>query len=517
MARYSKDWLAAQGQDPLSWGELNPEIRGEISKRDSDRISTWTYIKQVLIKEVNPSILGAIGATKVGYITKVIKEASVDTDMRYQTYESPAHRETVYITVPTEQQNPDGTTKQEMIAKQKPIVLKSNKIPIEAAGLVIVRLPEFDSQKPIPAGFTHNMRPSQEDLCLNKTKHINTIQELAGAVYEVPPGLTLKEGYVVKVEMKMKSRPSLGGTVSEVIQTAGGQPLSVPVGPVHNISEKQCKDWANIMLAASATGDNPIPALPPITWGTEPAKFKEVVTRVNVQPAIPYTENRVRVMAFGTMPPNSPLLAKSKYGGDKAHALLIKRFDLMADAFKAATNLPVFKISDGIRKFGRSDSTVSTDIGVEGQTVFRNVSWQNKEEYEQQMIRIYGSVRVGASRIAYMSPHMTGLAIDLSWTDPARGRLPGLTSQTGRWSVRQQKTSRAFAWLKDHAHKYGFSPYKEEPWHWECLIPRENWSNGQEFIASPPFTGVMGVRIVETSRESGLATTNARFSRSKFA
>ena len=38
-----------------------------------------------------------------------------------------------------------------------------------------------------------------------------------------------------------------------------------------------------------------------------------------------------------------------------------------------------------------------------------------------------------------------------------------------------------FAWLKENAHKHGFTPYKWEPWHWEVRVPYNAWASGREF------------------------------------
>ncbi len=33
--------------------------------------------------------------------------------------------------------------------------------------------------------------------------------------------------------------------------------------------------------------------------------------------------------------------------------------------------------------------------------------------------------------------------------------------------------SEGFKWMKENAHTYGITPYKKEPWHWECVITRQ--------------------------------------------
>ena len=84
-----------------------------------------------------------------------------------------------------------------------------------------------------------------------------------------------------------------------------------------------------------------------------------------------------------------------------------------------------------------------------------------------------------------MSPHETGLAFDIG----NHGLEPVSATKS------QQKKTPAFAWLKENAHRFGITPYKHEPWHWEVLVPQANFSSGAEF--SP---GNYNVRVVETSQ-----------------
>ena len=90
-----------------------------------------------------------------------------------------------------------------------------------------------------------------------------------------------------------------------------------------------------------------------------------------------------------------------------------------------------------------------------------------------------------------MSPHETGLAFDIGnnglipETDPERGGIP----------KREQRNTTAHNWLKNNAHRFGITPLKTEPWHWEVLVPQANFSSGAEF--SP---GNYNVRVEETSQ-----------------
>ena len=57
------------------------------------------------------------------------------------------------------------------------------------------------------------------------------------------------------------------------------------------------------------------------------------------------------------------------------------------------------------------------------------------------------------------------------------------------------KKSEGFKWLKENAHKFGFSPYKYEPWHWEVLVPLQSFLTGAEF------TKDYSVRVTEKTRQ----------------
>ena len=64
------------------------------------------------------------------------------------------------------------------------------------------------------------------------------------------------------------------------------------------------------------------------------------------------------------------------------------------------------------------------------------------------------------------------------------------------------KKSEGFKWLKENAHKFGFSPYRYEPWHWELLAPLENFLSGKEF------TSDYAVRVTEKVMQHDLIGKN---------
>ena len=56
----------------------------------------------------------------------------------------------------------------------------------------------------------------------------------------------------------------------------------------------------------------------------------------------------------------------------------------------------------------------------------------------------------------------------------------GMTPRKAK--IPEMQRARFYKWLKDNAHKYGFTPYKREPWHWEVRIPYNAWASGKDFV-----------------------------------
>ena len=105
---------------------------------------------------------------------------------------------------------------------------------------------------------------------------------------------------------------------------------------------------------------------------------------------------------------------------------------------------------------------------------WRRKTYATREQYNAAMIANYGSVAEGRKWVAYQSPHMTGLAVDFG----NNGLYP--RSATNR----QQKQTPFFKWLVKNAHRFGFTPYKREAWHWEAKIPKESYASGDEFTSN---------------------------------
>jgi D-alanyl-D-alanine dipeptidase len=86
--------------------------------------------------------------------------------------------------------------------------------------------------------------------------------------------------------------------------------------------------------------------------------------------------------------------------------------------------------------------------------------WRSRREYEDYLLRNYGSVAEGKRWLAFDSPHETGLAVDLG----VGGLWPA------RRTIEQQRGQPLHRWLLGHASEHGWRPYDAEPWHWELLV-----------------------------------------------
>lgn len=91
--------------------------------------------------------------------------------------------------------------------------------------------------------------------------------------------------------------------------------------------------------------------------------------------------------------------------------------------------------------------------------------WTDRDHYNRTLLARYGSVREGRRWLAYDSPHETGLAFDLG--------THGLTPSSK--SAGYQRTLPVYLWLTQNAARYGVTPYKLEPWHWEVVVPKWQW------------------------------------------
>lgn len=162
-----------------------------------------------------------------------------------------------------------------------------------------------------------------------------------------------------------------------------------------------------------------------------------------------YVERRVRVSAYAPLPVSSPLLVAVQ-PGRRVHRVAAPLLSaLMRDAQEA----------------------LGGEIKIA--SAHRRRRWRSREHYEATLIRKYKTGHMsdaqalarGRRYLAYASPHETGLAVDFG----SHGLWP--SSKT----VAQQRRTPLHAWLVANAWLYGWHPYKAEPWHWECPLPRVNF------------------------------------------
>lgn len=148
------------------------------------------------------------------------------------------------------------------------------------------------------------------------------------------------------------------------------------------------------------------------------------------------TENRVRVRDYGAMPSNDPRLVPvpSSQLQRKLHWLAAEALARMRTACLADTGIDLLVASG-----------------------HRNHRWKGRDEYEAYLIETYGSVEKGRIWVAYDSPHETGLCVDFG---------TGGLSPNSKTAQKQKKT-KAYLWLSENAHHFGWTPYLPEPWHWE--------------------------------------------------
>lgn len=161
-----------------------------------------------------------------------------------------------------------------------------------------------------------------------------------------------------------------------------------------------------------------------------------------------YEEKRVKVKVFGTLPKSHKhLVAIPSVEGksERLHTLAAQSFGRLAEAAEQAVGVKVLAASG-----------------------WRAHKWASWAEYEKTMIAKYGSLADGRKKMAFDSPHETGLAVDFG----TGGLEPrSATSDT------QRKTP-LHKWLVEHACEFGWHPYKNEPWHWEHAVSLESYSSG---------------------------------------
>lgn len=162
-----------------------------------------------------------------------------------------------------------------------------------------------------------------------------------------------------------------------------------------------------------------------------------------------YEEKRVLVATYGTLPSNSPLLVPIPtalaHPPQRLHTLAAQGLAPMASA-------------------------VATDLGIIllGASGWRPHRWTSRAQYESVLVEKYGSVAKGRLYLAFDSPHETGLALDFG--------CGGLEPRSS--TIATQKQTPLFHWLVANADRFGWHPYKVEPWHWEFPVSLSAYHSG---------------------------------------
>jgi LAS superfamily LD-carboxypeptidase LdcB len=158
-----------------------------------------------------------------------------------------------------------------------------------------------------------------------------------------------------------------------------------------------------------------------------------------------YEEKRVTTAHYGTLLGSSPLLVAVPttpgHAPQKLHTLAAQAFTPLAAAVKSDLGIVLLCASG-----------------------WRPHRWASRAQYEQTLIEKYGSVVKGHLYLAFDSPHETGRACDFG--------CGGLEPRSA--TIAQQKQTPLFHWLVANADRFGWHPYKVEPWHWE--LPDGNQS-----------------------------------------
>jgi len=94
------------------------------------------------------------------------------------------------------------------------------------------------------------------------------------------------------------------------------------------------------------------------------------------------------------------------------------------------------------------------------------------------------------------SPHHTGRAVDLSL---------GLRNDSS--NVPALRTTAAYKWLVCNAGRFGFTPYANEPWHWEYHPPESPLPSSRLGVAEPPGTLERGIVLAALRPFVGPDTT----------
>jgi len=166
-----------------------------------------------------------------------------------------------------------------------------------------------------------------------------------------------------------------------------------------------------------------------------------------------YEEKRVTTAYYGTLPSNSPLLVPVPtapgHQPQRLHTLAAYAFQPLAIAVKHDLGITLLVASG-----------------------WRPHRWTSRAQYEMALVKKYGSVAKGRLYLAFDSPHETGLAVDFG--------CGGLEPRSS--TIETQKRTPLFHWLVANADRFGWHPYKMEPWHFEHPLNLHAYQSG---VADP--------------------------------
>ena len=192
--------------------------------------------------------------------------------------------------------------------------------------------------------------------------------------------------------------------------------------------------------------------------------FRHIIQGQGEDMAYPQ-ENRVRCSILGriTSPYDPHLISVPSIPGKHCilHWLAAKSLDLMIEGCARDTGIKLAAASG-----------------------WRPRRWPSRQKYEEFLLLNYAYlvknrtfataaarraaiIEAGDDYIAFDTPHQTGLCIDFG--------TGGLSPNTK--TIDCQRQTSAYAWLCEHAHEYGWTPYNKEPWHWEFNIAKSLWES----------------------------------------
>ena len=246
-----------------------------------------------------------------------------------------------------------------------------------------------------------------------------------------------------------------------------------------------------------------------------------------VAPPTPWKENRVRAHVYGYIDKHSPLLVnvtpslkKPNNPKSKVHVLVAKRFNAMNKAWvKHSGKAPIqllagWQPSPSLRYKNLRSKPYTTDVKYKRiQALLQeNPAATTFDLFKAFLIDEYGEraakqgkttdkeiIKFGRQYRGWFSPHSTGLAMDFYYKD-TDGVMNANSKRRHAMELMQ-----VWKWLKSNAHLYGFSPYRQEPWHWECQIPLQAYKTGKEF------TNDFAVYVEEKSVKTKNLTSHSRY------